>query len=130
MRATAEDYKTARLIGVKIEQVVTVAFVFGGLSAAIVAILATVQTPLVTPDFGFNLIVVALVGVVLGGIDSLGKATAGGFVVGFVNSLLGAVIPEQQLVFLPTLTFLFVILVLLLRPAGLFMPNRASVERV
>ncbi|MCL4313586.1 MAG: branched-chain amino acid ABC transporter permease [Actinobacteria bacterium] len=130
MRATAEDYKTARLIGVRIEQVVTVAFVFGGLSAAIVAILATVQTPLVTPDFGFNLIVVALVGVVLGGIDSLGKATAGGFVVGFVNSLLGAVIPEQQLVFLPTLTFLFVILVLLLRPAGLFVPNRASVERV
>jgi branched-chain amino acid transport system permease protein len=130
MRATAEDFRTARLIGVRIDRVVTWAFLFGGLSAAAVAVLVTVQTPLVTPTFGLNLIIVALVGVVLGGIDHLGRATAGGFVVGFVNSLLGSVIPEHQLVFLPTLTFLFVIVVLVLRPAGLFTPKSSSVERV
>ncbi len=130
MRATAEDFQTARLVGVRIDRVVTWAFVFGGLSAALVAVLVTVQSPLVTPSFGFNLIVIGLVGVVLGGIDRLGRATAGGFVVGFVNSLLGAVVPEQQLVFLPMLTFLFVIVILVLRPAGLFTPRGSIVERV
>ncbi|MHB1509747.1 MAG: branched-chain amino acid ABC transporter permease [Acidimicrobiales bacterium] len=130
MRATAEDFRTARLVGVRINRVVTWAFVFGGMSAAVVAVLVTVQNPLVTPTFGLNLIIVALVGVVLGGIDSLGRATAGGFVVGFVNSLLASVLPEQQIVFLSMLTFLFVIVVLLLRPAGLFTPRGSSVERV
>jgi len=130
MRATAEDFRTARLVGVRIDRVVTLAFVFGGVSAAMVAILFTVQTPLVTPTLGFNLITLGLVGTVLGGIDRLGRATAGGFVVGFVNSILGAVVPQELLVFLPMLTFMFVIVVLVLRPAGLFTPKGSNLERV
>lgn len=130
MRATAEDFRTARVVGVRINRVVTWAFVFGGVSAAVVAVLTTVQTPLVTPSFGLTLLIVALVGVVLGGIDRLGRATAGGFIIGFVNSIVGSVLPEQQIVFLPTLTFLFVIVVLLVRPAGLLTPRGSGVERV
>lgn len=130
MRATAEDFRTARLVGVRIDRAVTWAFAFGGLSAALVAVLMTVQSPLVTPGFGFNLIVIGLVGVVLGGIDRLGRATAGGFVVGFVNSILASIVPEQQLVFLPMLTFMFVIVILVVRPAGLFTPKGSMLERV
>lgn len=130
MRAVAEDFRAARIVGVRIERVVTWAFVLSGVSAAVVAVLATVQSPLVTPSFGLNLVIVALVGVVLGGIDRLGRATAGGFVIGFVNSLLGSVLPEQQLVFVTSLTFLFVIVALVLRPAGLLAPRGADVERV
>lgn len=130
MRATAEDFQTARLVGVRIDRVVRWAFFFGGVSAAVVAVLTTVQTPLVTPSFGLTLIIVALVGVVLGGIDRLGRATAGGFIIGFVNSIVGSVLPEQQLVFLPSLTFLFVIVVLLVRPGGLLTPRGSGVERV
>ena len=109
---------------------VTWAFVLSGASAAVVAVLATVQTPLVTPTFGLNLIIFALVGVVLGGLDHLGRATAGGFIVGFVNSLLGSILPEQELVFVTSLTFLFVVVVLVVRPAGLLAPRGADVERV
>ncbi|HTX00979.1 MAG TPA: branched-chain amino acid ABC transporter permease [Acidimicrobiales bacterium] len=130
MRAAAEDVATARLVGVRVQRVVTWAFVLSGVSAAVVAVLSTVQTPLITPNFGLTLLIVALVGVVLGGIDNLGRATAGGFIIGFVNSLLGSVLPEQSLVFLPSLTFLFVIIALLARPNGLLMPRRAGVERV
>ncbi len=130
MRAVAEDLGAARLVGVRIGQVVTWAFVLSGASAAVVAVLATVQTPLVTPTFGLNLIIFALVGVVLGGLDHLGRATAGGFIVGFVNSLLGSILPEQELVFVTSLTFLFVVVVLVLRPAGLLAPRGADVERV
>jgi|SRR5579871_825257 len=130
MRASAEDFRTARLVGVRIDRVVTWAFVLSGVSAAVVAVLSTVQTPLITPSFGLNLLIVALVGVVLGGIDRLGPATAGGFIIGFVNSMLGSVLPEQSLVFLPSLTFLFVIVALLVRPSGLLAPRGSSVERV
>jgi branched-chain amino acid transport system permease protein len=129
MRAVAEDFRAARIVGVRIERVVTWAFVLSGASAAVVAVLATVQSPLVTPSFGLSLVIVALVGVVLGGIDRLGRATAGGFVVGFVNSLLGSVLPEQQLVFVTSLTFLFVIVALVLRPACLLAQgDRAAVH--
>ena len=130
MRAAAEDPRTARLVGVRINRVVMWAFVFSGVTAAVVAILTTVQSPLVTPGFGLSIIIVALVGVVVGGIDSLGRATAGGLVIGFVSSLVAAVLPEQQMVFLPSLTFLFVIVVLLIRPAGLFTPRGSRVDRV
>ncbi|MHB8244321.1 MAG: branched-chain amino acid ABC transporter permease [Acidimicrobiales bacterium] len=130
MRAAAEDFRTARLVGVRVNHVVTWAFVFSGITAAVVAILTTVQSPLVTPTFGLDIIIVALVGVVLGGIDSLGRATAGGFIIGFVNSFVAAYLPEQQLVFLPSLTFLFVIVVLVARPAGLLTPRGARVDRV
>ncbi|MGH9063301.1 MAG: branched-chain amino acid ABC transporter permease [Acidimicrobiales bacterium] len=130
MRALAEDYRTARLIGVRIGRVTTWAFVFGGVASAVVAILVTVQNPLVTPSFGLNLVIVALVGVVLGGIDSLGRGTAGGFIIGFVNSILGSVLPAGQIVFLPTLTFLFVAVVLVARPSGLLAARGTGVERV
>ena len=130
MRAAAEDPRTARLVGVRINRVVMWAFVFSGVTAAVVAILTKVQSPLVTPGFGLSIIIVALVGVVVGGIDSLGRATAGGLVIGFVSSLVAAVLPEQQMVFLPSLTFLFVIVVLLIRPAGLFTPRGSRVDRV
>jgi branched-chain amino acid transport system permease protein len=130
MRAVAEDFRTARLVGVRIDRMVTWAFVLSGISAAVVAVLGTVQTPFVTPSFGLSLLVVALVGVVLGGIDRLGRATAGGFVIGFVNSFVGSLLPEQELVFVTSVTFLFVIVVLLVRPAGLFSPRASSVERL
>jgi branched-chain amino acid transport system permease protein len=130
MRAAAEDFRTARLVGVRIDRVVTWAFVLSGISAAVVAVLGTVQTPFVTPSFGLSLLVVALVGVVLGGIDRLGRATAGGFVIGFVNSFVGSLLPEQELVFVTSVTFLFVIVALLVRPAGLFSPRASSVERL
>ena len=130
MRAAAEDFRTARLVGVRIDRVVTWAFILSGISAAVVAVLGTVQTPFVTPSFGLNLLVVALVGVVLGGIDRLGRATAGGFVIGFVNSFVGSLLPEQELVFVTSVTFLFVIVALLVRPAGLFSPRASSVERL
>ena len=130
MRAAAEDFRTARLVGVRIDRVVTWAFILSGISAAVVAVLGTVQTPFVTPSFGLSLLVVALVGVVLGGIDRLGRATAGGFVIGFVNSFVGSLLPEQELVFVTSVTFLFVIVALLVRPAGLFSPRASSVERL
>jgi branched-chain amino acid transport system permease protein len=93
--------------------------------------LLTVQQPLVTPTFGLEITILALVGVVVGGLDRLGSATLGGFLIGFATSVLGDILPSDQRVFLPSFVFLLVIIVLLVRPAGLFSPLRTrTVERV
>jgi branched-chain amino acid transport system permease protein len=131
MRAAAADFRAARLLGVRADTVISFAFVLAGLLAAAVAILLTVQRPLVTPTFGLEVTILGLVGVVVGGIDRLGTATLGGFTIGFLNSALGDILPASERVFLPSFVFLLVIVVLLLRPAGLFArPSKAAVERV
>jgi len=131
MRAAASDFRAARLLGVKADSVISIAFLISGVLAAAVAILLTAQQPLVTPTFGLEVTILALVGIVVGGMDRLPSATLGGFAIGFVTSVLGVVLPSNERVFLPSAVFLFVIIVLLLRPAGLFAPRRAgAVERV
>jgi branched-chain amino acid transport system permease protein len=73
----------------------------------------------------------ALVGVVVGGLDKLTTATLGGFLIGFATAFVGDELPSSSSVYLPSVVYGLVILVLLLRPGGLFASGRAlSVERV
>lgn len=130
MRAAATDIRTARLLGVQADRVITVAFVLSGLLAAVVALLLTAAEPLVTPTFGLSLTIFGLVGVVVGGMDRLVTATLGGFFIGLAQSVLGDLVGADLRVFLPSFTFALVILVLVLRPAGLFAAPGAQVERV
>lgn len=131
MRAAAADFRAARLLGVRADTVISLAFVIAGVMAAAVAVLLTVQRPLVTPTFGLEITILALVGIVVGGLDRLLPATVGGFSIGFAISVVGDVLPSDERVFLPSVVFALVIVVLLLRPAGLFAPRGARVaERV
>jgi len=93
-------------------------------------VMLTVQFPFVAPDFALRDTIVVLVGVVVGGIDRLWTATLGGFAIGFASGVINGALPTEQTVFLPSAVFALVILVLLLRPAGLFAWGRTAVERV
>lgn len=131
MRAAASDFRTARLLGVRANAVISFTFVLGGLSAAIAAVLLTVSQPLATPDFGLSVMIVALFGAVAGGIDRLVPATLGAFLFGFVTSVLGEELPSSTSVFLTSFVFALIIAILLVRPGGLFAPFRhRTVERV
>ena len=131
MRAAAADFRAARLLGVRTNLVISVAFVIAGVMAAVVALLFTVEQPSVTTTFGLNITIIALVGAVVGGVDKLWTATAGGFAIGFATSLLDDVLPASQLRFVTAWVFLLVIILLLVRPVGLFAPlRRSTVERV
>jgi branched-chain amino acid transport system permease protein len=131
MRAAASDFRTARLLGVKADSVISFAFVIAGVMAAVVALLFTVQQPLVTPTFGLDITIIALVGAVVGGVDRLWSATAGGFAIGFATSVLNDVLPASQQRFQTAWVFLLVIILLLVRPGGLFVArHRTTVERV
>ncbi|HVW17285.1 MAG TPA: branched-chain amino acid ABC transporter permease [Solirubrobacteraceae bacterium] len=129
MRAASMDFSTARMLGVRANRVIFFAVLLSGVLAAIVAVMLTVQTPLVTPDFALNDTIVVLAGVVVGGLNRIVPATLGGFLIGFVSGLLGGALPTDQSQYLPTFVFAAVILVLLVRPRGLFDLSR-TVERV
>lgn len=129
MRAAASDFTTAQTLGVRADRVIIGTFVLAGFLAAAAMLLFSVQRPVITPDWGLQIAVVALVGVVVGGLDRLVPATLGGFFVGFANSMLANMLPSEQRIFLDSALYTLVILVLLVRPDGLF-KRHVTVERV
>lgn len=129
MRAAASDFTTAQTLGVRADRVIVGTFVLAGFLAAAAMLLFSVQRPVITPDWGLQIAVVALVGVVVGGLDRLVPATLGGFFVGFANSMLANILPSAQRVFLDSALYTLVILVLLVQPRGLFQ-RHVTVERV
>jgi branched-chain amino acid transport system permease protein len=130
MRAAATDFRTSRILGVRANRVIAFAFLISGFLAASVSVLLTVEDQLVTPDYGVSITILALIGVVVGGLDRLWSATLGGFAMGFATSLFGDLLPAGSRVYLPSIVFGAVILVLILRPPGLFAPSRRPVERM
>jgi branched-chain amino acid transport system permease protein len=130
MRAAAMDFQTARLLGVRANTVIGAAVVGSGLLAAVVAVILTVQFPLVTPGFALQDTIIVLAGVVVGGMNKLVSATLGGFAIGYVSGLLSGALPTDQSQYLPSFVFGLVILVLLVRPGGLFTRGAATAERV
>ena len=131
MRAAATDFTTARLLGIGANRVIGFAVLLSGLIAAIVAVLLTARTPYVQSDFALHDMIYVLVGVVVGGIDRLWTATLGGFTIGFASGVIYGALPTDKTAYLPSVLFALVIVVLVVRPAGLFAPRgTTAVERV
>jgi branched-chain amino acid transport system permease protein len=129
MRAAAENFRMAQYLGVRGNFVIGLAFAISGVLAAAVSLLFLAQTGSLSNVMGVPLALFAFVAVVVGGMGSLPGAVAGGFLVGFVVTMLQAYLPPDMRVFRDAFAFAFVILVLLVRPSGLI-PSRTAVERV
>ena len=129
MRASSMDFETARMLGVRANRVIGVAVLLSGALAAVVAVMLTVQNPLVTPDFALRDTIIVLAGVVVGGMNRPVPATLGGFTIGFSTGLLGGALPTAQSQYIDSFIFVAVIAVLLIRPNGLF-TRAKTVERV
>jgi branched-chain amino acid transport system permease protein len=129
MRAAAEDFRMARVLGVRANKVIAVAFALSGILAAAVSCLIVVQTGVVQPRMGLQLVIIAFVGTVIGGFGSLSGAALGGFLVGAVTIMLQAFLPPDLRAFREAFVFIAVALVLLFRPQGLI-PARGLKERI
>ena len=129
MRAAAEDFRMARVLGVRANRVIAGAFALSGLLAATVSCLVVAQTGIVQPRMGLQLVIIAFVGTVIGGLGSLPGAALGGFLVGVTTILLQALLPPDLRVFREAFVFVAVTLVLLFRPQGLI-PARGLKERI
>jgi branched-chain amino acid transport system permease protein len=131
MRAASMDFRTARLLGVRANRVVGAAVIISGLLAATAAVFLSAEQINITYTFGLQDTIIVLAGVVVGGMNRPIPATLGGFSIGFASGLLGSVLPSNQALYLPSFLFAAVIVVLLLRPDGLFTrAGGGSVERV
>lgn len=130
MRAAAMDFRTARLLGVRANRVIAGAVIVSGLFAAVSAVMLSVQEITVTSTFGLQDTIIVLAGVVLGGLDRPIPATLGGFSIGFASGILGGALPATQSQYLPSFLFAAVIVVLLVRPNGLFTRTAGAVDRL
>lgn len=129
MRAAAVDFRMARLLGVRADRIIAVAFAISGLIAAVVSILFVAQTGTVSPAMGLQLALVGFVATVIGGMGSLSGAVLGGVLVGFVTVFLQALLPPDLRAFREVFVYGVVIAVLVWKPRGLFR-GVAARERV
>ncbi|HKX75752.1 MAG TPA: branched-chain amino acid ABC transporter permease [Acidimicrobiia bacterium] len=119
MRASAEDFLMARLLGVKANRVIAVAFALSGLLAAVAAILIIGRTGSATPTMGLYPVLYAFIATILGGVGSLPGAVLGGYVLGALTVALQIGLPVELQPFRDALMFGIVFAVLVWRPQGL-----------
>ncbi|WP_181257177.1 branched-chain amino acid ABC transporter permease [Pseudaminobacter soli (ex Li et al. 2025)] len=119
MRAASEDFAIVRLMGIRANAVVATAFAISGLLAGVAGVLWVAQRGSVDPLMGFLPVLKAFIAAIIGGLGSLSGAVAGGFLLGFIEVLLQAYLPENLLGYRDAFTILLVIGVLLFAPQGL-----------
>lgn len=129
MRAAAEDFTMARILGVRANAVIATAFALSGLLAAVASYLLVAQRGSVTPGMGLNPVIVAFIATVIGGMGSLSGAALGGAVLGSLSVALQAGLPVELRPFRDAFVFGAVFAILLLRPQGLVV-TRAARTRV
>ncbi len=120
MRAASRDFETAQLMGIKINQVVSFTFLIGSFLAAIGSMLYFSNYTAVTPTVGAMPGLKAFVAAVFGGIGSIPGAVLGGFLIGICESLIKGV---GWTAFSDAFTFALLIVVLVVKPTGLFGEN-------
>jgi branched-chain amino acid transport system permease protein len=119
MRAASEDFRMARLLGVRANRVIAVAFAVSGLLAAVVSFLLVAQTGVLSFHMGVPLVLFAFVATVVGGMGSLAGAVLGGFAVGIASVVFQVVLPIDWRPNRDVWVYGMILLVLLLRPTGL-----------
>ncbi len=129
MRAAAEDFTMARLVGVPANRVIAAAFAISGVLASFVSLYLVAQTGSVSYKMGVNMVLIAFVASVIGGMGSLIGAALGGFLVGIVSVSLQAYLPVDLRPYRDAFVFLAFIAFLLWRPQGI-MFRHADRERV
>ncbi|MGL4592053.1 MAG: branched-chain amino acid ABC transporter permease [Aestuariivirga sp.] len=120
MRAAAEDFPVVRLVGIKANHVVALAFAISGALAGVAAVLWVAQRGSVDPLMGAAPVLKAFIATVLGGLGSLSGAVLGGFVVGVVEVFLQGYLPESVAPYREAISLSIIIGLLVLRPDGLW----------
>lgn len=117
MRAAAKDFETAQLMGIKINSVISMTFVIGSFLAAVGSILYFTNYPSVAITSGGMPGLKAFVAAVFGGIGSIPGAVVGAFIIGLCEEIIKGL---GYTTFSDAFTFALLIVVLCVKPTGLF----------
>ena len=125
MRACSKDQETARIMGIKVDNIITTTFVIGCGLAAVGSILYFTDRNTVQPYSGSLPGLKCFVAAVIGGIGNIQGAVIGGFIVGICQIVITAM---GYSVFSDAFTFALLVLILIFRPSGLF--GEKAVQKV
>ncbi|MCD8198499.1 MAG: branched-chain amino acid ABC transporter permease [Lachnospiraceae bacterium] len=120
MQAVAEDQDAARLMGINVNATISLTFAIGSGLAAIAGLLLCSMYPSLSPYTGSMPGIKAFVAAVFGGIGSISGAMIGGLLLGIIEIFGKAYISSQVA---DAIVFAVLILVLLIKPTGLFGKN-------
>ena len=123
MRAASFDTETAQLMGIDSDRVISMTFCIGSALAAAAGVLVGVYYNTIDPLMGIMPGLKAFVAAVLGGIGILPGAVVGGIILGVIEALVSGFI---SLTFRDAAAFAILILVLLIKPSGLFGKNTSE----
>ena len=120
LRALAQDMSAARMMGVHVPFLVMICFVIGSALAGVAGVLIGYKYGHLTPLSGFLPGLKGFVAAVIGGIGSFPGAVAGGLILGLLEIFVVGYLPDALAQYRDAYVFLVLILVLLVRPSGLF----------
>lgn len=121
MRAVSKDFETARLMGIKINNVISMTFVIGSALAVVGSILYFTTYPAITPTAGAMPGLKSFVAAVFGGIGSIPGAVIGAFLIGICETIIKGLPSSWNVsVFSDAFTFALLIVILTCKPTGLF----------
>jgi branched-chain amino acid transport system permease protein len=118
MRATAQDPEAARMMGIDVNQIISVTFVIGSALAGAAGVIYCINFNYVNFDMGFLAGLKAFTAAVLGGIGNIRGAMLGGLIVGEVEAVVNST-GSAGLQWAESAVFLVLMAVLILRPTGL-----------
>ena len=130
MRAAAEDFAIARLMGIRADAVISSAFALSGLLAGVASVIWVSQRASVDPLMGLTPVLKAFIASILGGLGVLRGAVIGGFLLGFIEIYLAAYLSEGWQDFRESLALSLVVLILLFRPHGLIAGSAVKAQKV
>lgn len=117
MLAVSEDYGAAELVGINVNQVMTMTFAIGSALAGVASVLYVSSYPQIQPFMGSMLGIKAFTAAVLGGIGSIPGAVVGGLILGIIEVMTRAYLSSA---YADAIVFIVLIVVLLVEPNGLF----------
>jgi branched-chain amino acid transport system permease protein len=129
MRAAAEDFRMAQLLGTRANRIVASSFAISGALAAIVGIMLVSRSGTVVSSMGLTPVLFAFVAVTIGGLGNLVGSAVGGFLLGAVTIAMQAILPASVASYRDAFIFLACIALLVFRPEGI-LPSIAIEERV
>lgn len=124
MRAASEDMSAAQLVGLDVNRLIVVAFVLASAFAGLAGVLWAAQAGVIQPQMGFTPLLKAFVAAIIGGFGSIEGALLGGFMLGALEILIVAFLPDAITPYRDAIVFSLLIAFLLFRPGGLLQPNR------
>ncbi|MEM7319728.1 MAG: branched-chain amino acid ABC transporter permease [Pseudomonadota bacterium] len=121
LRAVAENPSLAQVNGVNLQRTIAWVWLIGGGLAAVAGVFYGLSHQLI-PVMGRDLVLPIFAATIVGGIGSVYGAVLGGFIVGIAGNMALVVLPSG---YTPSIPFLLIIAVLMIRPHGLFGEARA-----